>query len=49
MKIKIEHQADTIKHRKIVLGNPNKIIKNYQAKYSPSLKNSSIKKLILEN
>ena len=49
MKIKIEHQADTSKHQKLILGNPNKIIKNYQAKYSPSLKNSSIKKLILEN
>ena len=49
MKIKIEHQADTIKHRKLVLSNPNKIIKKYQAKYSPSLKSSSIKKLILEN
>ena len=49
MKIKTEHQADTIKHRKLILGNPNKIIKKYQTKYSTSLENSSIKKLILEN
>ena len=47
MKIKIEHQADTIKHWQLISGNPNKIIKKYQAKYSPSLKISSIKKLIL--
>ena len=49
MKIKIEHQPDAIKHQKLISGNPNKIIKKYQAKYSHSLKNSSIKKLILEN
>ena len=49
MKIKIEHQANTIKHRKLISNNPNKIIKKYQAEYSSSLKNSSIKKLILEN
>ena len=49
MKIKIEHQANTIKHRKLISSNPNKIIKKYKAEYSPSLKNSSIKKLILNN